>query len=70
VTSPLPNALRPITLDQVRLLQTDNVVYEQARETGHTLAALGVTPPKAIETVVPAYLERFNPKGQYAHYRS
>lgn len=70
VTSPLPNALRPITLDQVRLLQTDNVVSEQARETGHTLAALGVTPPKAIETVVPAYLERFNPKGQYAHYRS
>lgn len=66
---PLPNALRPITVDQVRLLKTDNVVSDEARTEGRTLEALGVAHPAAVEAIVPRYLERFQPKGQYAHYR-
>jgi len=70
LTSPLPNALRPITLDQVRLLQRDNVVSEAAKAEGRTLADLGVPDPTAVEAVVPGYLERFKPRGQYSHYRN
>ena len=33
------------------------------------LAGLGVTQPQGIAGVVPQYLERFQAKGQYAHYR-
>jgi NADH dehydrogenase len=69
MTVPLPNALRPLTVDQVRMLQDDNVVSGAAVSEGRTLAALGVTQPKSMTSVVPAYLERFQAKGQYAHYR-
>jgi len=33
------------------------------------LAALGVGEPASIDAIVPEYLERFKPKGQYASYR-
>ncbi|MGQ0455447.1 MAG: complex I NDUFA9 subunit family protein [Hyphomicrobium sp.] len=69
-TWPLPNALRPITLDQVRLLKRDNVVSDAARSENRTLAALGVDPATAVSAIVPGYLERFKPRGQYAHYRA
>jgi NADH dehydrogenase len=69
MTWPLPNALRPLTFDQVRLLQSDNVVSLQAQGEGRTLAALGVYQPTAMGAIVPAYLERFHPKGQFSHYR-
>ena len=69
LTAPLPNALRPLTVDQVRLLQVDNVVSAQATSEGHTLQGLGVAHPHGMSAVVPGYLERFNPHGQYAHYR-
>ena len=69
LTWPLPNSLRPITVDQVRLLQHDNVVSADAMKDGRTLAALGVTKPDSTEAIVPGYLERFKPKGQFAHYR-
>lgn len=69
MTKPLPNALRPITVDQVRLLQRDNVVSEAAKKEGRTLAGLGVTAPHACGSIVPAYLERFKPRGQYSHYK-
>ena len=69
LTWPLPNAIRPITVDQVRLLKTDNVVSEAAKRENRTLAALGVSPPAAVEAIVPEYLERFRPKGQFASYR-
>lgn len=68
-TSPLPNALRPVTLDQIRLLQRDNIVSKKALDEGRTLAGLGILEPQSIASVVPGYLERFKPKGQYAHYR-
>ena len=69
LTWPLPNALRPLTVDQVRLLQTDNVVSAAASKEGRTLAGLGVSKPQSIGAIVPAYLERFKPKGQFSHYR-
>ncbi|MGE5267518.1 MAG: complex I NDUFA9 subunit family protein [Deltaproteobacteria bacterium] len=69
LTSPLPNSIRPVTLDQIRLLQKDNVVSKKAIDDGRTLAGLGITHPHSIASIVPEYLERFNPKGQYASYR-
>ncbi len=65
----LPSGLRPITTDQVRMLKSDNVVSETAQKDGRTLAALGITSPHAISTIVPQYLEQYQPKGQYASYR-
>ena len=68
-TWPLPNRLRPITLDQVRLLRTDNVVSAAAQSEGRTLAGLGVNASQTIGAIVPGYLERFRPRGQFSHYR-
>ncbi|HWA60469.1 MAG TPA: complex I NDUFA9 subunit family protein [Caulobacteraceae bacterium] len=51
----------PLTTDQVRLLQSDNVVSEGAPG----LADLGVT-PTAMEVVIPTYLWRYRKGGQYA----
>ncbi len=65
----LPNSLRPLTVDQVRMLERDTVVSDAARIEGRTLAAFGISAPASIEAIVPPYLERFKPKGQYAHYR-
>jgi NADH dehydrogenase len=69
LTWPLPNAIRPVTVDQLRLLKLDNVVSDAAKREDRTIAALGVPQPASIEAIVPQYLERFNPKGQYASYR-
>jgi uncharacterized protein YbjT (DUF2867 family) len=62
----LPNPL--LTIDQVRLLQTDNAVSESAKRSGRNLEALGIE-PVAIAAVVPTYLERFRPRGQFSDYR-
>ena len=59
----LPNP--PLTLDQLRLLQRDNVVSEEARRERRTLEALGIE-PTAIDVVVPFYMARFRPKGQFS----
>lgn len=69
LTSPLPNTLRPFTLDQVRLLKQDNVVSKAAEEEGRTLQALGISQPRTIEAIVPPYLEWMKPQGQFARYR-
>jgi uncharacterized protein YbjT (DUF2867 family) len=50
----------PLTVDQVRLLQADNVVTPGAAG----LAELGVT-PTTIEAIVPAYLWRFRKAGEF-----
>ena len=68
-TLPLPNSLRPLTVDQVRMLQADNVVSKIAEAEGRTLAGLGIVHPHTMAAVVPGYLERFQPHGQFAHYR-
>jgi NADH dehydrogenase len=50
----------PLTRDQVRLLQYDNVVAPNALG----LADLGIR-PTPIETVIPAYLARYRPGGRF-----
>jgi NADH dehydrogenase len=59
----------PITLDQVRLLQSDNVVSEDALSEARTLANLGIE-PRAVEAIVPRYLVRFRPKGEFSTHRA
>jgi uncharacterized protein YbjT (DUF2867 family) len=59
----------PLTVDQVRLLEVDNVVSEDATRCGRTLQGLGIANPIAIEAVVPDYLERFRPRGQFSVWR-
>ena len=68
LTWPLPNHLRPITLDQARMLKVDNIVSEAAKSEGRTLNALGVEQPQASIAIVPSYLERFRVNGQFSHY--
>jgi uncharacterized protein YbjT (DUF2867 family) len=58
----------PLTIDQVRLLENDNVVSEEAKRSGRTLEALGIE-PVAIAAIVPDYLEQFRPRGQFSQYR-
>ncbi len=53
-----------LTVDQVRMLETDNVVGPEALAAKRTLASLGVT-PTTIEAVVPGYLYRFRKHGQF-----
>jgi len=62
----LPNA--PLTVDQVTMLETDNVVSDEARAAGRTLEGLGIT-PAPIEAVVPSYLWRFRKTGQFGKAR-
>ena len=59
----LPNA--PLTLDQARMLQTDVVVSKEAENEARTLADLGIE-PRAVEGIVPSYLVRFRPKGEFS----
>ncbi|HSO47687.1 MAG TPA: complex I NDUFA9 subunit family protein [Rhizobiaceae bacterium] len=62
LTGWLPGA--PVTHDQVLLLQSDNVVSEAAAKSGRTLAGLGIK-PHTLAAIVPAYLARFRPQGQF-----
>ena len=55
---------QPLTPDQVVLLRSDNVVGDDAKAEGRTLAGLGIE-PASIPAVVPTYLVRFRPYGQY-----
>ena len=50
---PLPNSMRPLTVDQVRMLQSDNVVSKAAEAEGRTLAGLGIEHPHTMAAVVP-----------------
>jgi len=69
LTAPLPNNLRPLTVDQIRMLQRDSVVSDAAASDGRGLAGLGVSKPHSMEAIVPSYLGRFQPQGQFADYR-
>ncbi len=54
-----------ITMDQVELLKSDNVVSEAAEKQGRTLQGLGVV-ARSVEAIVPAYLYRFRKAGQFS----
>jgi NADH dehydrogenase len=62
LTGWLPGA--PLTADQLRMLETDNVVSADAQGEGRTLAGLGIR-PTAMAAVLPSYLVRFRPQGQF-----
>ncbi len=53
-----------VTRDQIALLQSDNVVTQNAIDEGRTLQGLGIS-PESIETIVPTYLYRFRKAGQF-----
>lgn len=57
-----------LTVDQVRLLETDNVAQVKARASAHSFEGLGIK-PVSIEAVVPDYLERFREHGEFAAIR-
>lgn len=51
----------PLTRDQVKLLESDNVVAADAL----TLADLGIKAPHSVEVIIPTYLERYRPGGRF-----
>lgn len=51
----------PLTRDQVKLLERDNVVGDGAL----TLADLGIDQPHSVEVIVPTYLDRYRPGGRF-----
>jgi uncharacterized protein YbjT (DUF2867 family) len=53
----------PLTGDQVTLLKRDNVVGADAN--AHTIQDIGVAPLESVEAIVPSYLWRFRPYGQF-----
>ena len=58
-----PFADPPLTGDQVTLLRRDNVVGSEPGV--GTIADLGVSPLETVEAIVPNYLWRFRPHGQF-----
>jgi uncharacterized protein YbjT (DUF2867 family) len=61
----LPKPL--LTVDQLRQLQVDNVVSDAAESEGRTLEDLGID-PVSLAAVLPSYLYRFRPRGQFDRY--
>lgn len=53
-----------LTQDQVVLLRKDNVVSDEAKKDGRTLAGLGIE-ETTLEAILPSYLVRFKPAGQF-----
>lgn len=58
----LPGA--PITTDQVKLLENDNVVSANTIRQKRTLEGMGIS-PKRMSPILPSYLVRFRPSGQF-----
>lgn len=58
----LPNPL--LTTDQVKLLESDNVVSDKAVKDGRTLTGIGIA-PTSLAAILPTYLWRFRKSGQY-----
>lgn len=55
-----------LTVDQVKMLQDDNVVSEEAQADARTFDGLGMSHLHSIDTIVPQYFDRFRPKGQFS----
>ncbi|PHR23735.1 MAG: complex I NDUFA9 subunit family protein [Hoeflea sp.] len=65
IASFIPFIDPPLTDDQVTLLKTDNVVSVEATNDKRTLAGLGI-PQTTVEAILPTYLTRYRPHGQYS----
>jgi NADH dehydrogenase len=55
----------PLTGHQIEMLKTDNVVNASGEPGIGVLADLGVTELESVEAIVPTYLWRFRPYGQF-----
>lgn len=53
-----------LTLDQVTMLESDNIVSNGPRASGHTLEGMGIV-RQSLNTVLPTYLWSYRPSGQY-----
>ncbi|MBX3549588.1 MAG: complex I NDUFA9 subunit family protein [Xanthobacteraceae bacterium] len=53
-----------LTRDQVTMLQTDNVVSDEASRANRTLEGLGIN-PTAMRAILPSYLWRYRKAGQF-----
>ena len=63
----LPMSLLPkplLTPDRVTLLGLDNVVSDAANEDRRNLEGFGIV-PRPLDAVLPSYLWRFSPNGQF-----
>jgi NADH dehydrogenase len=69
IMAPLPNTIRPVTIDEVRLLEGPIVLSCAAIREERTLDGLGIERPNTMASIVPAYLQRFHRRGQFAQYR-
>jgi uncharacterized protein YbjT (DUF2867 family) len=58
-----------LTPDQVRMLRVDNVVSEAAGSEKRTLAGLGIE-PTSLAAILPSYLVRYRPHGQFERRRT
>lgn len=65
VASMIPLIAPPLTVDQVTLLKTDNVVSDASQAEGRTLKAFGLE-GSSVESVLPTYMVRYRPQGQYS----
>ena len=65
LTLPLPQAWRPLTVDQIRMRQRPCVVSKEAEADARTLSGLGLS-THAMAGIVPTYLQRFQRHGQFA----
>ncbi|AGF73922.1 NADH-ubiquinone oxidoreductase [Bartonella australis AUST/NH1] len=61
----LPMLPTLITANQIRFLQADNIVSQEAIKNRCTLEGVGIT-PRAMTVIVPSYLWRFRPHGQFS----
>ncbi len=59
----------PLTVDQVDMLKEHNIVSKEAMADGRTLHGLGIE-PHTMAAILPLYLERFRPQGQFTRDRS
>lgn len=58
----LPKPL--VTGEQITLMQIDNVVSAEAAKDKRTLAGMGIV-PRPLDAVLPSYIWRFSPNGQF-----
>ena len=60
----VPFGLAPITSDQVRQLDRDSVVSQEAKDEGRTLEGMGIG-PHTVRAIVPTYIWRYRPEGEF-----
>jgi len=65
IASLIPFITPPLTGDQVILLKNDTIVSAEATSQNRTLAGIGIA-PASVEALLPSYLTRYRPHGQYS----